>query len=152
MWRDMAALQEAAAKATDRIRARLEWLSQQYERNQMASEFMSNRVVAIAKLVAQLTTQHQKIDEGLRASLRRGTGEEETPVQLLDRRRTMAGRLKDDQQIATVMSELLLGKIYDWRDLQYAVVTITEIIDEQEDVTHKNEELSPPWRARVAWR
>ncbi|MDD4888425.1 MAG: hypothetical protein PHU85_00715 [Phycisphaerae bacterium] len=143
IWHDMLDRQDAAIKAARQMRVHLRKLTEQYERNQMAREFMAGRLKPISELINELIdVQHKAISEGLIAA-RPKTAADADMARLLALRQGELNKFKDPQKMSVLILERVLAQLYDWSDLQIATVTTTLMVEQQQEVTKKAEEIAP---------
>ncbi len=141
-WSQMHDQQDRAFLAAKAMRRHMQWLTDQYTRNQMGREFMSVRLGRIAELINRVTdSEHGVIEAGLRDA-RPKTIIDAAPQRLLALRKDSLGKFQDNQKLSVLALERTLRLLYDWRDLQVSAVTAKLMIDQQADVIKETQDIA----------
>lgn len=143
LWGEMTDSQTSSFRAARNMRTHLQWLIDQYERNQMAREFMAGRVVPVGAYMTDLIDKyHKAVGDGIAGVRPKSAGDAEM-TRLLATRQAGLAKFTDDQKMATLLLQRIIDQLYDWNDLQMASVTTTLLAEQQDDVIRRNEELTP---------
>lgn len=143
VWNEMQEAQEKSFRAAEQMKRHLQLLTDKYERNDMARDFMAGRLSVIAELTNRLVEQeHGKIRNGLDQA-RPKTDASAAPEQLRLLRQASLQSMTSQQKMAVLMLERMLRKLYDWRDLQTSAVTTKLLREQQTDVQTLTEEVAP---------
>ncbi len=135
--------QEKSFRAAEQIKRHLQLLTDKYERNDMARDFMAGRLSVVAELTNRLVQQeHAEIRTGLEQARPR-TDASAAPEQLVLLRQTAVKGIGDRQKMAVLVLERMLRKLYDWRDLQTSAVTTKLLREQQADVQTITEKVAP---------
>lgn len=145
LWLEMVEKQDRASEAARKLREHLQWLTEQYERNQMAREFMSGRLTPIGGLITRLLDKEQPPIVASLREARPQTAAQAVPAQLLARRKAAMQKINVNQKLSVLLLERILRRVYDWRDLQTSAVTTTLLIEQQEELIRLTEGLPPQW-------
>ncbi|QDU96140.1 hypothetical protein [Lignipirellula cremea] len=148
LWKQMTDSQQKSFLAAEQIRFHLQTLTQKYERNHMAADFMANRLSAITELLTRLRDEEQApIAAGLEEARPR-TAADAGVDRVKSLRGAAAGRFVPQQKMAVLILERMLRKLYDWRDLQNGVITTRLLAEQQGEVLERTKELAPRSIAR----
>ena len=143
LWRDMEDSQSAAVRAGRAMKLHLKTLTDAYEQNDMAREFMAVRLGRIADLLKHLTEAlHTEIAVQVRQARPR-TAADAQEGRLKEIRTKAHSKFKDNQKLADLNCERILRKMYDWRDLQTTLVKATLLNEEQEEILGLTEKIAP---------
>jgi hypothetical protein len=135
--------QDLATCASRAMEAYLRDLTEQYEQNDMAREFMAGRLGVIAELLRRVTeTEHPAIAEGLRRA-RPKTDADAAPPRLKQLRSDALAKFTDNQKLAALCLERLVKRLFDWRDLQTTLIRTALLHEEQGEVLQVTEKLAP---------
>jgi hypothetical protein len=148
LWSDMQSAQEKAFLAARQIQVHLRTLTEKYERNHMAHDFMSGRLSVVAELLERLLDQeHPPVSAGLAESRPRSAADA-APDRLKELRAAALGKFHDSQKMSVLVLERMLRKLYDWRDLQNCTLTARLMHEQQDEVLGRTAQIAPLTIAR----
>lgn len=143
VWAALADTQRKSFVAAQQIRYHLDVLTEKYERNHMARDFMASRLSVISGLLNRLMSdEHSKIAAGL-GDARPRTADEAQPARLKQTRDRIATAFEPNQKMAVLLLERMLRKLYDWRDLQVSTITTKLLYEQQEEVHSLTRDFAP---------
>jgi len=143
VWQGMGEKQEAAVRAAGAIEGFLRELCEQYEQNDMSREFMAGRLAAITDLLRRVNKEeHPRIAEGLQKS-RAATAADAAEEKSAARRAAALAQIADHQKMAALLLERMLRHLFDWRDLQSALIAASLLHEEQAEVLGTTETVAP---------
>ncbi len=125
VWQELREKQELAIRAATAMEGYLHELAEQYERNDMAREFMAGRLGVVAELLRRVTQkEHPAVESGLRQA-RPKTDADAAPERLRQLRSAALAAFADHQKLALLHLEALVKRLFDWRDLQTTLIRST---------------------------
>jgi len=143
LWQETRQKQDLAIRAAKAMEAYLRDLTEQYEQNDMAREFMAGRLGVVAELLRHVTeTEHPAIAEGLAQATPR-TDADAAPDRLRQLRAGALAKVADNQKLAVLRLERLVKRLFDWRDLQTTLIRTTLLHEEQGEALELTEEIAP---------
>ena len=143
LWQEMTQKQDLAFRAASAMESYLRELTEQYEQNDMAREFMAGRLGVIAELLRHVTEEeHPAIGDGLQQA-RPKADADAAPARLKTLRSEALARFTDNQKLAVLYLERLVKRLFDWRDLQTTLIRTTLLHEEQGEVLDLTEALAP---------
>jgi hypothetical protein len=149
VWQDLRDKQDLAIRASKAMETYLRDLIQEYEQNDMRSEFMAGRLGVITDLLRRVTDkEHPAISTGLERT-RPKTDADAAPERQKQLRGAALKEFTNNQKLATLFLERILKRVFDWRDLQTTLIRTTLLHEEQEEVLAATTALGPK---TLGWR
>ena len=149
VWQDLKDKQELAIRSAKAMEGYLRDLVQEYEQNDMRSEFMAARLGVIVDLLRRVTDkEHPAVAAGLERARPR-TDADAAPERQKGLRASAVGKFADNQKMATLCLERILKRVFDWRDLQTTLIRTTMLHEEQGEVQTATTALGPK---TLGWR
>ncbi|HUV11060.1 MAG TPA: hypothetical protein VMX12_08775, partial [Acidimicrobiia bacterium] len=148
-WREIVAKQDLARRATDAVRTWFDELSGHIERNRMEDAFMKSRLAVIEELQSGAAQELSAVVTLLAKAHPRNAAEAET-ARLRAARLDALKRAADRQKLATVGLGRLLRKMYDWENLQTALVNTRLLRERQAEIYETTRTIAPVTIGREA--
>ena len=142
LWNQMVEAQETAGRANEAVKRWMDELKEHLQRNRMQDALMEQRLVAIEDLRAGFTEQMVLARDPLNAAHPK-TSAAAQPDRLVPTRVAALKQATDRQKLATVGFGRMLRKLYDWENLQTALVNTKLLRERQEEIQDAVRQITP---------
>ena len=148
-WNQIVELQEAAGRANEAVQRWMAELKQHIERNRMQDALMENRLAGIEDLCRGAAEQMAAAQGLLNAAHPKNSAEAQ-PDRLLQMRLEALKLAGDRQKLAAVGFGRMLRKLYDWENLQTALVNTSLLRERQAEIHETTRQMAPSTIGREA--
>ncbi len=141
-WSQLVDTEESAGRASEAIKRWMGELKEHLVRNRMQDALMEHRLAGIEDLRAGAAEQLALARDLLNAAHPKNSSEAQ-PDRLLQTRQSALKQAGEPMRLATVGFGRMLRKLYDWENLQTALVNTKLLRERQEEIQEAARQIAP---------
>ena len=141
-WNQIVDLQQSATRRNDAVQKWMTELKEHIERNHMNDAFMENRLAGIEDLRRSAAEQLAITSSLLDAAHPKNSADAQAD-RLLQTRLTALKKAAESQKLATVGFGGMLRRLYDWENLQTALVNTNLLRERESEIYEITRQMAP---------